>query len=1043
MKRNLNRGISLLLTVCLVLGIFASSGLTLVRAEDANVTTETNISYVNLIENGTFGEAKDVTNYADKTLPEGWSGVGLKTSTVVIQVTDAYALDGTKSVHIAGANEKACNLSLDYTFTADDLAVGTVVVSAWVRGVVNVKTVRMGAEFRRADSSTIGSELAQMEVGEIYGEWTELTVTATIPADAAWARIKPIELTSGADADIYVDCVSAKIGDKELFVNTSFETMPENAEATVTKDVLFTSFYGWTAGAVTNGSAAAVADPADSKNGVLKIEDISDTNYPTVYTGGFPVEVGATYKFTAKYKVDDVDAGMTATINLRGNGYSSPKAENNIVKLDVVTMNQGTTEWTATKEALVTIPEGVETFYAMFNTPKASVGNIYIDEVTLIKVCDEHDWSDAVVTGEGNCESALVSTKTCSKCGAAEITTSTYDHTWSKGACSVCGAACEHNAPEGYCTICGLELPAQIIDNELIINGSFESKTTYTSYFITNEWQLGGEGWYIGGNNPDEDMTMAVTNEWSSDGDWAFKITDTSNENATSININVPVNADGKDKELYMAADVYAALNDMSFTVTPYVGNYNEGGTKAADAIGPGILKNYSDGATASATGTIPGNADSLRVSITSRKAIGETDAERVAQVIIDNLVLTIDGGENLLAGMNGSFESLPVGSEPVVTTGAPTISYLKGSSTREGWYGLDGAIVEGNVIEEIVFTERDGKQTAALHLIDNYSKATAAEAGAAANATSVNYYLYDLEKETTYNFTFDAYRTASNAKVTVVQLDGNTIVGSSTILSDYVNKGEWTTFNWSFTTENVDFTRIRIQFATTSDAITEAWFDNFSLTKACDHAWENPDVVDATCASVASRTVTCACGAVGVTEYGAVSENHTLVGATCTIPSYCSVPGCGYIAAEALGHTWVDGVCSVCEKVCGHTYVDEEGNSTGSICAVCGKGCEHVYDYDCDAECNICGFIREASHQYFYPCDPVCMICYEITNPDAAHNVIAVEAVEATCVADGNIAYWICTDCNTAWADEALTMQTNRYNVITPATGEHTYENG
>ena len=102
---------------------------------------------------------------------------------------------------------------------------------------------------------------------------------------------------------------------------------------------------------------------------------------------------------------------------------------------------------------------------------------------------------------------------------------------------------------------------------------------------------------------------------------------------------------------------------------------------------------------------------------------------------------------------------------------------------------------------------------------------------------------------------------------------------------------------------------------------------------------------------------------------------------------------------------------------------------------------CEHEYDADCDADCNNCGATREASHSYAYPCDPVCQICYEITNPDAAHSIVAVEAKDATCTENGNIAYWYCEHCGACWADEALTQVTNRMSVVVP-TIEHSYDN-
>jgi len=80
-----------------------------------------------------------------------------------------------------------------------------------------------------------------------------------------------------------------------------------------------------------------------------------------------------------------------------------------------------------------------------------------------------------------------------------------------------------------------------------------------------------------------------------------------------------------------------------------------------------------------------------------------------------------------------------------------------------------------------------------------------------------------------------------------------------------------------------------------------------------------------------------------------------------------------------------------------------------------------------------------ECEHEYFYPCDPVCMKCYEITNPDAAHNVLHVEAKDATCTENGNVEYWYCEYCGSAWLDADCTIVTNQRNVIIPAA--HTYD--
>ena len=71
--------------------------------------------------------------------------------------------------------------------------------------------------------------------------------------------------------------------------------------------------------------------------------------------------------------------------------------------------------------------------------------------------------------------------------------------------------------------------------------------------------------------------------------------------------------------------------------------------------------------------------------------------------------------------------------------------------------------------------------------------------------------------------------------------------------------------------------------------------------------------------------------------------------------------------------------------------------------------------------------------HSYFYPCDPVCQECYEVSNPDAKHDVVHVEAKAPTCYENGNVEYWYCSYCGTAWTDEAQTQLTNMMSVVLP----------
>ena len=264
-------------------------------------------------------------------------------------------------------------------------------------------------------------------------------------------------------------------------------------------------------------------------------------------------------------------------------------------------------------------------------------------------------------------------------------------------------------------------------------------------------------------------------------------------------------------------------------------------------------------------------------------------------------------------------------------------------------------------------------------------------------------------------------------------------------------------------------------------------------------------------------------CGEILATALG-----HDWADATCTAPKTCD--RCGETEGDALGHSYkaevtapdcVNGgytthTCTVCgdsykdayTEATDHNYVGVETKAptcgeTGVktyTCSVCGDSYtevipatgEHVYFDDCSAICEICGYEREVSHnvihveakdatctelgnveywycdvcgaawldeactmntnlravvlpmaehEYFYPCDPVCMNCYEITNPDATHTIVAVEAVAPTCKENGNIAYWYCSDCGVCWDNANATgMPLNHYSVIVPATGEHTY---
>ena len=76
--------------------------------------------------------------------------------------------------------------------------------------------------------------------------------------------------------------------------------------------------------------------------------------------------------------------------------------------------------------------------------------------------------------------------------------------------------------------------------------------------------------------------------------------------------------------------------------------------------------------------------------------------------------------------------------------------------------------------------------------------------------------------------------------------------------------------------------------------------------------------------------------------------------------------------------------------------------------------------------------------HEFFNDCDATCINCYEEVR-EASHNVIHVEAKEATCAEMGNIEYWYCDICGSAWLDEACTKNTSVMAVKLPM-AEHEY---
>ena len=105
---------------------------------------------------------------------------------------------------------------------------------------------------------------------------------------------------------------------------------------------------------------------------------------------------------------------------------------------------------------------------------------------------------------------------------------------------------------------------------------------------------------------------------------------------------------------------------------------------------------------------------------------------------------------------------------------------------------------------------------------------------------------------------------------------------------------------------------------------------------------------------------------------------------------------------------------CIYCESYQGldpwEPHVDDDGIIG---CDVCGYGgCAHEYDYDCSADCNICGQTTrpEAQHTYDYDCSVRCNVCDALTRYEADH--VKGDPTYWTSE-DEHLAYYYCIYCN------------------------------
>ena len=178
----------------------------------------------------------------------------------------------------------------------------------------------------------------------------------------------------------------------------------------------------------------------------------------------------------------------------------------------------------------------------------------------------------------------------------------------------------------------------------------------------------------------------------------------------------------------------------------------------------------------------------------------------------------------------------------------------------------------------------------------------------------------------------------------------------------------------------------------------------------------------------------------------GIDTHEHVWSDATCESPKTCE---CGETEGEALGHSWSEATCTspktctVCKatdgSAAGHDYADATCTAP-KTCKDCGNTVGQALGHnwsaaDCTtpATCTVCQATNGVAngHQYQYECDAHCMVCHELTNEEAAHSMVHVPAVDATCTEYGNIEYYYCEICGYCWENaDATGAQLNQKTV-------------
>lgn len=254
------------------------------------------------------------------------------------------------------------------------------------------------------------------------------------------------------------------------------------------------------------------------------------------------------------------------------------------------------------------------------------------------------------------------------------------------------------------------------------------------------------------------------------------------------------------------------------------------------------------------------------------------------------------------------------------------------------------------------------------------------------------------------------------------------------------------------------------------------------------------------------------------------VTCGHRQTSAVDALPSTCSKPGhaayvlcldCGEIISGSdadlplAKHTYDDVVTAPdCENsgytvhtctVCGHSYVDSRVDAIGHnyqvtkntlptcvdagekvyTCVNCNDSYtevvpahgKHTYEYICDEDCDVCGYVRDDAHHYVFMgtvnptcgedgsdgykcwecgacryviipatgnhkysgvCDAECNVCGFVRDSVPAHNYVLTDSVELTCVTDG-VKTYTCENCGDCYT-ETISAVGHKYDIVITA---------